>query len=716
MSRDPVRGGGKDDRDPPTGAARVAPMPGKQTRSQQTAPQQAGSGHGSRSPPTAADVRAATQKLAPWVMDDDSMSAMGLGPLGGEEEESREGGREGAESEDPRARASGSEGMWRHVIGERSTSVGKLGRVRAPSGVRLRKGAAAGQPDLGILPFGELVSIERRTEHGWCWVIATGALAGNAGFCEEQFLAMDPPEPGAELYRVAPGDELRQIAERAYGKSFRGGRDARLYVQALYEANKGQKGIYLTEVELSRKESAERLEDDEHTLEIYRGAKVREGHAIWLPSEAFIEQLRTSGAISDGTPAHAQLARGLKNTAGHAVEGARYGAAFTVGLLEGSWSSIADLFQGAADMVQTVAQTLYQLVTGDLGAIKDMLLGWVEKLKVAWAHRGDLAADFMAKWEAEDAWTRGNFQGEVLGWVMMTALLILATAGEAAVAMATGKWATILRILRAADALGDVTTYVSKVTRLPAKAADVIRRKVGKGADVATESAEAAALKEGQHLAGEVGGIVDAEEDAVRAISSAGHATPRQGSTSKPELQNVRTSLDGHTFNNDIRKMSASARHVIRQLEKQGWVRVAEIMPQDLVEISKWFQKEIGVVQSPYGALRIILGTQRGVLKKQLKPGEIFLAHTHPVVTTMKDHFDLDLPNSGRHVEAVVDWSGQITYFNRNGIKNPTRSTGLVAPLLDYKAAFIDENGAIVGYADIDILDQSAGVSIRIRK
>jgi len=679
----------------------AAPMAGKMTRSQQAAPAQASSSQSAgRASPVAA-ARATTQKLAPWVMDADSMAAMGLASPSAEEEI---GAHEGAEAEGPGAGAAGSEGMWRQVIGERSTAVGKLGRVRAPKGVRLRKGAAASAADLGILPFDELVSIERRTEHGWCWVIATGALSGSAGFCEEQFLAMDPPEPSAHLYRVAPGDELREIAQRAYGKSFRGGRDARLYVQALYEANKGHKGLYLTHVDLSWTEEKERFEDDERTLEIYKGAKVREGHALWLPSEAFIEQLRTSGAISEGTSGQSQLFHGLKNGASQAVDGAKYSAAFVVGILEGAWSAISDLFQGAADMIEVVAKIFHEVVTGNLGAIKDMLLGWVEKLKAAWGQRGEMAADFMAKWESQDAWTRGNFQGEVLGWVMMTALLIIATAGQGAAAMATGKWATVLRVLRAADALGDVTTYASKAARLPGNAASVIRRKLGKGAEEIGEVAEE---------------VVDAEGGVARAVSNAGEAgetSKLEKKGNKPELEKVTTSLDGHTFHNDIRKMSDTARHIIRQLDKRGWVRVAEIMPEDLVEISKWFEKEIGVVQSPYGELRIILGTQRGVLKKQLKTGELFIAHTHPVITTKNDHFDLDLPNAGRHTEAVIDWSGQITYFSRNGFKNPIRPNGVVEPLLDYKAAFIGENGAIVGYADIDIIDQTTGVTIMVRK
>lgn len=649
---------------------------GKLTRSEQAADVAAGESSGTTVARTTA-TKAAAQKLAPWVMDEESLSAMGL-------------------AADSAPSISDPASMWGYVIGERSVAMGKLARVRAPDGVKLRERPAPGQPSHGILPFDDLVSVERKTEHGWCWVVPMGQLASTPGFVEESFLAIDPPEPTAHLYRVSAGDKLRLIAERYYGKQFRDGRDARLYVQALYEANKTQRSVYLTEVDLDLRDTLPRGGDEERTLEIYKGAKVREGHALWMPSEAFIEQLRARGAITSGTSDLSQAWRGAKAAVGNAVDAGSYAAGFTVGMLEGGWSAIVELFQGAADMIEIVAKTVYQLFIGNPGAIKATLMGWVEKLKTAWGHRGDLAADFMAKWDSDDAWARGSFQGEVLGWVMMTALLILATSGASSVAAATGRWSNVLRVLEAADALGDVTTYVGKVARLPGKAIRIIRHRVGK-------------VAEGLEKAGE--DLLEAENDAARAISGA-----NDGGASRPELENVSTSLDGHTFHNDIRRMSPAARHVIRQLEKKGWVRVSEITPEDLVAISKWFEKEIGVVQSPYGTLRIILGTEKGVLIKQIHPGELFLAHTHPVVTTLKSHFDLDVQNASRHVEAVIDWSGNVTYFSRSGIKNPTGINGIVEPLADYKAAFVGENGAIVGYADIDIVDQATGVTIKVKK
>lgn len=603
----------------------------------------------------------------------------------------------------PAARATDPDAMWRHVVGETSIAVGKLARVRAPKGVRLRTGAAPNQPDLGVLPFDELLRVERRTEHGWCWVVPMGALAGQPGFCEEQFLSLDPPEPTAHLYRVEPGDSLRQIAERYYGKQFRDGRDARLYVQALYEANQGHRGIYLTEVALDRGDTWHRGEDEERTLEVYKGAKIREGHAIWVPSEAFIEQLRAAGAISSGSSELSQAWRGAKGAVSHVIDGATYGAAFMVGILEGAWHAIVELFEGAAEMIELVARTAYQLVTGNPGAIKDTLLGWVGKLKAAWTGRAALADDFMKKWESEDAWARGNFQGEVLGWVMMTALLIMATAGASSLAVATGKWATVLRVLRTVDALGDITSYVGKAARLPAKAAGVLRRRLGKGAEEVAEVAD---------------GLLEVEGDAARAVShaeSAGDASRRGKKANRPAMETVTESLDGHVFHNDFRKLSGSARHVIRQLEARGWVRVAEILPEDLVEISRWFGKEIGVMQSPYGTLRIVLGERTGILRRQIREGEVFVMHTHPVVRSESRHFTKDLANAGKQVEAVIDWSGNITYFSKTSIRNPIRADGVVEPLLGFEAAFIDANGAIVGFGKVDIIDQAAGAVVKVQ-
>jgi hypothetical protein len=157
--------------------------------------------------------------------------------------------------------------MWEHAFGEASTPVGKLGRVQAPKGVYLRERPLPGATSPSApVPFNGLVFVERRTNQGnanerWCYVIATEA--GIAGFCEERYLAIDPPEPTATLHRTAPGERLATIAEQAYGPAT-DDNDSRRYVQALYLANRDRAGVQLDHVDLSFKDRALRAADPRH--------------------------------------------------------------------------------------------------------------------------------------------------------------------------------------------------------------------------------------------------------------------------------------------------------------------------------------------------------------------------------------------------------------------------------------------------------------------
>jgi hypothetical protein len=142
-------------------------------------------------------------------------------------------------------------GMWEQTFGEASTPVGKLGRVQAPKGVFLRERPLPGaQSPAAPVPFNGLVFVVRRTNQGsanerWCYVVATEL--GAAGFCEERYLAIDPPEPTATLHRTAPGERLATIAENAYGPA-KDDNNSRLYVQALHLANRDRAGVQLDQV------------------------------------------------------------------------------------------------------------------------------------------------------------------------------------------------------------------------------------------------------------------------------------------------------------------------------------------------------------------------------------------------------------------------------------------------------------------------------------
>ncbi len=141
------------------------------------------------------------------------------------------------------------------------------------------------------------------------------------------------------------------------------------------------------------------------------------------------------------------------------------------------------------------------------------------------------------------------------------------------------------------------------------------------------------------------------------------------------------------------------------------------IHPDDLAAIAKWFNKEIGVLQTPYkDKLRLVLGIEDGILEAHIKKGEVFVVHTHPVFRSNIKHFGIDISNAGEHTEAVVDWSGQIIYFNKKGVINPSTPDGFLQSMPDsFKSAFIDANGHIVGYANIKAeLDVSGKITIKV--
>jgi FlaG/FlaF family flagellin (archaellin) len=192
----------------------------------------------------------------------------------------------------------------------------------------------------------------------------------------------------------------------------------------------------------------------------------------------------------------------------------------------------------------------------------------------------------------------------------------------------------------------------------------------------------------------------------------------REISGRKPVMGVEGHTQEGQPYTMDFRKdLSGRAQGLVRKLEKNGWVRIDSIHPSDLVAISKWFGKEIGVLQMPYGKLRMVLGTERGVLKSQIRPGEVFVVHTHPVFRSNESHFKLDLQKAGRHTEAVVDFSGQIVYFNKTGVLNPESALGggWLDPMpRTFQAAFMDAQGRIVGYSRIDVTMEGGTSVIRV--
>lgn len=375
--------------------------------------------------------------------------------------------------------------MWNHLIGESSRTVGKQGRLSRPDGANLRIRPIDGAPIVANVPFNSLLQVQRITSHGWAWIVVLeGPAAGQAGFIVANRIAMDPPEPTAQLHWVTSGERLGTIAERYYGAALNKQNNERLFVQALYEANKERAGVYLEPINLSMRDTVHRSDAAEESLRVFKGLKVKRDHALWIPDVAFVYALKQAGAISDGRSSISHAWDTASGLVSEIADAATLGAGLAVGILEGAWKAVIDLFKGAADMVEAVGTTLLHAFTGNFTAIKKMATDLVDKLSMAWQHRGAIADAFLSKWNAESAWDRGNFRGEVVGWVMATVLIIFITAGEGAIATALGSstWgARFLSAVRTADALGDIGTYargISRTIKLPEKVSSSIRKEM----------------------------------------------------------------------------------------------------------------------------------------------------------------------------------------------------------------------------------------------
>jgi hypothetical protein len=458
----------------------------------------------------------------------------------------------GESTGEQRSETATSDDIHRTIIGEASTPVGKMARVSAPAGLRLRTRPAGDADTQVIMPFDTLVHVDRETKHGWCFVHALGGArsgedAGGTGFCERQFLVLDPPEPGAHLHRVAGGEMLKDIAARYYrpANGFQEGSDARLYVEAIYEANRGRDHAIrrVGSADLGLVDSAARSDAEEKTLRIFQTVQVMDGQSIWIPSPEMIKALRDAGSITGGNVSSVWGA--AKNALAGAGDFAQQLAGYYVGLLEGAFGAVKDLVMGIVDLLEM----LYDLVKslwnhGFVGTCK-RLWKFVTDL---WDNKEELAAKFgtwfMNGWCNEDPFDRGRFQGEVIGYVAMTVLLILATAGGSAAAQAGGKFGTVIKAIRMLSAAGELGTYTGVVGK-GIKGSKHLRRALG----VADDAVEAAG--DAVDTAGDVARHVDAPvapPDGPATTPDVDAPAPTREPAPEPPLSPDVPRLDGNRF------------------------------------------------------------------------------------------------------------------------------------------------------------------------
>jgi hypothetical protein len=359
---------------------------------------------------------------------------------------------------------------WRHVIGEESTAFDHIAHVCVPKGVRVRLAPDVGAGDAGIIPFDTRVKIERKTKFGWCYVTVlpqqAGAgssdLVGATGFVEGRFLLLDPPDAGSFLHMVKPGEGAASVAARYFKppEGFTTGYDAWLFVSALYEANKHglhtAEGTYPSaierkEVSLGRTKTLLRWESEEESMRIYLGARLKEGHALWIPSLDKVFEMKAAGTITSA----AILSK----------EG--YAGGFTRGVIDGIADGVKDLYEDA----KAIAQLLFEIFFED--KLFDKLNDLAKKIghaiagfdasKVAAAGK-QMLIDFVDKWTHPDEFYRGHFIGHTIGYLLVLVLPMLLSAGASALARAP-RAARILRILAAIMDPGELVSDLTKGMR-----------------------------------------------------------------------------------------------------------------------------------------------------------------------------------------------------------------------------------------------------------
>lgn len=344
-----------------------------------------------------------------------------------------------AERIDRSADPASPDAMWQQLFHGSSIAVGKFARVAAPKGIVLKlEPAPRARPASSVLPFDREVFVVRATPHDdvakrWAFVVAHGA--GSCGFIEERFLALDPPEPNARLHAVTAHQTLGQIVAARFGENIAAGNDARLYAQAIYELNRGRPGIRMTEVVLPARQTVLRREAEEETVKVYRGVQVLANQAIWIPSKALVELLKSTGKITTGSTEVMKLGRFAKDATTAFIHGLEFDAGLLVGVLEGAWLALVDIFKSSWELVTLIFKGLYAYFTGTLA---ELLISAAKTMKQMFEQLdaekllGKLGDYIVKRWTTAGWFGKGEFIGEIVGYIALNILLVVLTGGSSA--------------------------------------------------------------------------------------------------------------------------------------------------------------------------------------------------------------------------------------------------------------------------------------------
>lgn len=346
----------------------------------------------------------------------------------------------------------------RKALGDRpGAPVRKAGRISREQYLRQVRDPKKGPNVTATLQFNDSVFVEERggAKNEWYKIVTA---KGQQGWVPAASVALDPPEPKAELYRVKSADTALNLAGRWYGPPGGWKRwwwpgsddagDARFYVGALAFANKGRAGMP-SPADLTKRDA-------------WMSVKVIKGLTIWKPGKEFLKSLK--GKVSSGSITK-ELWEDAKKAAKVVWGWIVFAAAFISGLLYGALESLYDLFAGAVELVKMVWKVGKSLLTGNFITDAKDLWNSITNLDVS-----ALADDFQKKWTADDPWDSGFFRGRVVGYVIMEIVMLVFSGGILSAIKWTGKFAKIGALIAKIPKIAKVAEVAAKGAKIPAKA------------------------------------------------------------------------------------------------------------------------------------------------------------------------------------------------------------------------------------------------------
>lgn len=327
---------------------------------------------------------------------------------------------------------------------------------------KLRDVALPGAAESEMLHLNDVVFVERamkgreKDKQSWLYVYARPGNKDRVveGWVNSAGVLLDPPEPEATVYFIGAKEKLLNIAAKFYrpadpefdaldpevkkklGNGWKWGEDARFFVAALAYVNRHYKGMIF--------EKGWTDEDFKKTGG-WADIHIKAGHAIWIPKREHLLPLK-GRFVSSGSISYELFE--MFHAAARAVWEFVVGVpAFVAGLVHGALLAVYDALMDIPELIQLVWKAIKGLFSPVQMARKAKEL--YDALKdVNWRDViGEMAADFMDKWDADSTWGRFYFRGEVVGYIMATVALAFLSAGITAAASAAAKGSRLARLI-----------------------------------------------------------------------------------------------------------------------------------------------------------------------------------------------------------------------------------------------------------------------------